>query len=166
MLPVDLNSNGVDLGVGLIKIEQKYLDLFSDKYNINPEAGKTRLGAKHSEATKELMSKETKEEKSKETRTLSTEVRQDLKITSDKLNNLTKLRVFNVRLGDPQVRADLDNPEGVIESCYTEARRRGIFTKVGSDMLNEYSMRNGMLSVHKSEYTASKLNITRTQEET
>lgn len=61
LLPADLNSNEKDLGVGLIKMEQKYLNLFSDKYNINPEAGKTRLGAKHSEATKELMSKLRKE---------------------------------------------------------------------------------------------------------
>jgi hypothetical protein len=36
-------------------------DSFNDKYNINPKAGKTRLGAKHSEATKELMSKLIKE---------------------------------------------------------------------------------------------------------
>lgn len=61
LLPADLNLNQVDLGVELINIEQKYLDLFSDKYNINPEAGKTRLGAKHSEATKELISKLRKE---------------------------------------------------------------------------------------------------------
>lgn len=47
LLPANLNSDEVDLGVGLIKMEQKYLDFFSDKYNINPEAGKTRLGAKH-----------------------------------------------------------------------------------------------------------------------
>lgn len=111
------------------------------------------------------MSRETIAEKSKETSTFSTEVRQDLKITSDKLNNLTKLRVFNLRMADPQVKADLDNQEAAIQSCYTEARRKGILTKVGSDMLNEYSMRNGMLSVHKSEYTASRLNITRSPEE-
>jgi hypothetical protein len=43
--------------IALIKLEQKYLDLFEDKYNINPLAGLTRLGAKHSEASKELMSK-------------------------------------------------------------------------------------------------------------
>lgn len=61
LLPADLNSNEEDLGVELINIEQKYLDLFSDKYNINPERGKTRLGANHSEATKELMSKLRKE---------------------------------------------------------------------------------------------------------
>ena len=47
LLPANLNSNEKDLGVGLIKMEQKYLNLFSDKYNINPEPGKTRLGAKH-----------------------------------------------------------------------------------------------------------------------
>lgn len=38
-------------------MEQKHLDCFKDKYNINPNAGKSRLGAKHSEATKELFSK-------------------------------------------------------------------------------------------------------------
>lgn len=37
-------------------MEQKYLDIFEDKYNINPTAGKSRAGAKHSEATKELLS--------------------------------------------------------------------------------------------------------------
>ena len=57
LLPTDENLTSEELMVTLIKIEQKYLDLFSDKYNINPNAGKTRLGAKHSEASKELMSK-------------------------------------------------------------------------------------------------------------
>ncbi len=42
--------------IDLIKLEQKYLDFFNDKYNINPTAGKTRLGAKITEVTKELMS--------------------------------------------------------------------------------------------------------------
>jgi len=41
----------------LIELEQKYLDLYHDKYNINPIAGKYRAGSKHTEATKELMSK-------------------------------------------------------------------------------------------------------------
>jgi group I intron endonuclease len=41
----------------LIELEQKYLDIYPDKYNINPIAGKSRAGSKHSEATKELMSK-------------------------------------------------------------------------------------------------------------
>jgi len=43
--------------VDLIKLEQKYLDLFNDKYNINPTAGKFRLDSKLSEATKKSMSK-------------------------------------------------------------------------------------------------------------
>jgi len=61
LLPEDLNLTEIELGVTLIKMEQKFLDLFGDKYNINPEAGKTRLGAKHSEASKELMSQLRKE---------------------------------------------------------------------------------------------------------
>ena len=40
-----------------IELEQKYLDLYPNKYNINPIAGKSRAGSKHTEATKELMSK-------------------------------------------------------------------------------------------------------------
>lgn len=42
-------------GLLLILLEQKYLDLFKPNYNINPTAGKSRLGAKHSEETKELI---------------------------------------------------------------------------------------------------------------
>lgn len=61
LLPTDENLTSEELGVTLIKMEQKHLDSFNDKYNINPKAGKTRLGAKHSEATKELMSKLIKE---------------------------------------------------------------------------------------------------------
>lgn len=52
----DLTNVELEQGVTLIKMEQKYLDIFKNKYNINPNAGKTRLGAKHSEATKELLS--------------------------------------------------------------------------------------------------------------
>lgn len=40
-----------------IELEPKYLDLYPNKYNINPIAGKSRAGSKHTEATKELMSK-------------------------------------------------------------------------------------------------------------
>ena len=36
----------------LVILEQKYLDMFNNKYNINPVAGKYRLGAKHPEASK------------------------------------------------------------------------------------------------------------------
>lgn len=61
LLPVNVNLTSEELGVTLIKMEQKHLDSFNDKYNINPKAGKTRSGAKHSEATKELMSKLRKE---------------------------------------------------------------------------------------------------------
>lgn len=58
LLPVDNDLTSEGLGLTLIKMEQKYLDSFKINYmyNINPNAGKTRLGAKHSEATKELMS--------------------------------------------------------------------------------------------------------------
>ena len=41
----------------LIELEQKYLDLIDDKYNINPMAGKSRLGYTHTEETKKLLSK-------------------------------------------------------------------------------------------------------------
>ncbi len=61
LLSTDEDLTSEELIVTLITMEQKYLDLFEDKYNINPNAGKTRLGAKHSEATKELMSKLGKE---------------------------------------------------------------------------------------------------------
>jgi hypothetical protein len=52
-----MSRNAGESMIALIKLEQKYLDIFEDKYNINPLAGKTRLGAKYSEVTKELMSK-------------------------------------------------------------------------------------------------------------
>lgn len=65
----------------LIGIEQKYLDMFEHKYNINPLAGKTRLGSKHSEETKELMSKFRKENPSFLNKTHSPEV---IKIFRDK----------------------------------------------------------------------------------
>jgi group I intron endonuclease len=57
ILPTTEDLTDIELSITLVKMEQYYLDLFNDKYNINPQAGKTRLGAKHSEATKELMSK-------------------------------------------------------------------------------------------------------------
>jgi group I intron endonuclease len=56
LLPTDEDLTSEELSITLIMLEQKYLDYFKDKYNINPNAGKTRLGAKHSEATKELFS--------------------------------------------------------------------------------------------------------------
>lgn len=56
LLPANEGLTSEELSVTLIKMEQKHLDCFKDKYNINPNAGKSRLGAKHSEATKELFS--------------------------------------------------------------------------------------------------------------
>ena len=57
LLPTDVvDLTQEELSVILIQMEQKHLDSFKNKYNINPNAGKTRLGAKHSEATKELFS--------------------------------------------------------------------------------------------------------------
>nr|YP_009327866.1 hypothetical protein [Epichloe festucae]APB96825.1 hypothetical protein [Epichloe festucae]APB96885.1 hypothetical protein [Epichloe hybrida] len=56
-LYTDNNLSKTELNIQLIEMEQKYLDLFDNKYNINPTAGKSRIGAKHTEATRELMSK-------------------------------------------------------------------------------------------------------------
>lgn len=56
ILPIN-DISEENLMIELIKLEQKYLDLFDNKYNINPIAGKSRVGAKHTEASKELMSK-------------------------------------------------------------------------------------------------------------
>lgn len=56
VLPADDTLSLEDLSATLIKMEQKYLDLFNNKYNINPLAGKTILGAKHTPASLELMS--------------------------------------------------------------------------------------------------------------
>lgn len=61
LLPMDVNLTSEELMISLIKMEQKHLDSFVDKYNINPLAGKTRKGAKHSEASIELMTKLRKE---------------------------------------------------------------------------------------------------------
>jgi group I intron endonuclease len=44
-----------DNGLLLIILEQKYLDLLKPNYNINPTAGKSRRGAKHTEESKELI---------------------------------------------------------------------------------------------------------------
>jgi len=41
----------------LVKLEQKYLDLIDEKYNINPTAGKSRLGSTHTEETREIFRK-------------------------------------------------------------------------------------------------------------
>lgn len=61
LLIIDEHLDDKSLNEKLISLEQKYIDLFEDKYNINPLAGKTRLGAKHSEESKLLMSKLRKE---------------------------------------------------------------------------------------------------------
>ena len=45
-------DNKKEILLELVILEQKYLDMFNNKYNINPVAGKSRLGAKHSEASK------------------------------------------------------------------------------------------------------------------
>jgi group I intron endonuclease len=61
ILPVNISelpdSSQAEHYANLIELEQKYLDLYINKYNINPIAGKSRAGSKHTEATKELMSK-------------------------------------------------------------------------------------------------------------
>ena len=54
LLPNNLSMSSVEYTMVLVPVEQKYL--FKDKYNINPTAGKSRFGAKHTEATKELYS--------------------------------------------------------------------------------------------------------------
>lgn len=87
LLPTDENLTSEELGVTLIKMEQKHLDSFNDKYNINPKAGKTRLGAKHSEASKELMSKLRKENPSFLNKTHSPEVIEQLSARVKGSNN-------------------------------------------------------------------------------
>jgi group I intron endonuclease len=61
ILPVNISelpdSSQAEHYANLIELEQKYLDLYINKYNINPIAGKSRAGSKHTEAIKELMSK-------------------------------------------------------------------------------------------------------------
>lgn len=46
-----------DLMLDLIELEQMHLNMYSNKYNINPIAGKSRLGSKHTLESKALMSK-------------------------------------------------------------------------------------------------------------
>jgi len=52
---VKMSKEGIMLA--LIELEQKYIDMHPYKYNINPMAGKTRLGSKHTAKTKALFSK-------------------------------------------------------------------------------------------------------------
>lgn len=87
ILPVNANLPVKVLSVKLIKLEQKYLDLFNNKYNINPVAGKTRLGAKHSEATKELMSKSRKKNPVFLNKTHSKEVVEKMRLRNLGSNN-------------------------------------------------------------------------------
>ena len=53
----------------------------------------------------------------------------------------------------------------ILNPVIHQPEKKGSLTKLWSDMLNEYSMKNLMFSVHKSEYYASKLNISRSEEE-
>ena len=50
LLANNLSMSSIEYTVVLVPVEQKYL--FNDKYNINPTAGKSIFGAKHTEATK------------------------------------------------------------------------------------------------------------------
>ena len=87
LLPTDENLTSEELGVTLIKMEQKHLDSFNDKYNINPKAGKTRLGAKHTEATRELMSKLRKENPHFLNKTHSPELIEEMRARMSGINN-------------------------------------------------------------------------------
>lgn len=58
--------------------EQKYLDLFLNKYNINP-ASSSRLGSKHSDETKALFSKINKENPRFLNKTFSYEVLEEMR---------------------------------------------------------------------------------------
>lgn len=71
----------------LIELEQKYLDIYHDKYNINPIAGKSRAGSKHTEATKELMSKLRTENPYFLNKTHSTELIEKIRIRMTGSNN-------------------------------------------------------------------------------
>jgi group I intron endonuclease len=73
--------------LNLIELEQKYFDLFDNKYNIKPIAGKYRLGAKHTEASKELMSKMRQENPNFLNRTHTKEVIEEMRIRSLGPNN-------------------------------------------------------------------------------
>jgi hypothetical protein len=42
-----------EIGKILIEMEKKYLNIFEEKYNINPFAGKIRLWSNHSEKINE-----------------------------------------------------------------------------------------------------------------
>ena len=87
LLPTDTSLLSGDLNISLIEMEQKNLDLFGDKYNINPLAGKTRLGSKHTEASLELMSTWRKENPSFQGKTHSPEVLKQIRERMQGSNN-------------------------------------------------------------------------------
>nr|YP_009763331.1 GIY-YIG endonuclease [Metarhizium rileyi]QIS49108.1 GIY-YIG endonuclease [Metarhizium rileyi] len=51
-LPLDNNLTNIDYNVELTRMEQKYLDLFDNKYNIKPIAGRPRVKVQHTKDTK------------------------------------------------------------------------------------------------------------------
>lgn len=67
-----------DFMLELTQLEQKYLDLFLNKYNINP-ASSSRLGSKHSDETKALFSKINKENPRFLNKTFSYEVLEEMR---------------------------------------------------------------------------------------
>jgi group I intron endonuclease len=87
VLPTNDTLSLEDLSATLIKMEQIYLDLFNNKYNINPLAGKTRLGAKHTAASLELMSTWRKENPSFLGKTHSPEVLKQIREIMEGSNN-------------------------------------------------------------------------------
>nr|UYL26265.1 GIY-YIG endonuclease [Cordyceps militaris] len=83
----DKDLTNIELNVKLIVLEQKYLDIFDNKYNINPTAGKSRFGAKHSEATKELFKKIRQNNPNFLNKTHSTETIEKMKLRLTGSNN-------------------------------------------------------------------------------
>ena len=104
-------------------------------------------------------------DKLRETRKLSKEVRKDLANTSSILDRLTKIRLDELTRQDPILKSELENKEKDINSCLTEAIKKGMASRIGLDLLNEHSMKKAMFSIHKSDYVAEKVNFPRTEEE-
>ena len=77
-----------ELMIGLIELEQKHMDMYQNKYNINPVAGKTRLGSKHSLETKALFSSMRKENPSFLGKTHSEYYKDKLRARMSGSNNL------------------------------------------------------------------------------
>ena len=111
------------------------------------------------------LNKEMVKDKLRESRKLSKEVRDDLEEHLGILDNLSKIRLDELHRLDPFVKSEMDNHERDIHSCYAEARRRGMSSRMGLDLLNEYFMKKAMFSIHKSEYSAAILNFPRREEE-